>query len=305
MMKKVLCLVMVVFLMLACASCGKSEAFKTAEEAVKAIGEVTLDSGDAIQQAEKAVEGLTAEEKESFKMQETLDAKKAEYSALQSQKRVDDVIAEINAIGEVNMDAGDKVKAAKKQYDALTSDEKQKVTNAETLLAAEKAVKELKAEVAENLLANMKLEEDRVRGLKFYYPNGWRFYSNGSWAADISCFMRPYIGRDSDSAWLRLVYNYTGDDWVFFKSLLFAVDGKNYSKTFKYFDIVHDNGGGDVWEYIDVEVEDSDLEMLWAIANSNETIIRFQGDDYSHDYTVSKTDKQALKDALTVYEALN
>lgn len=45
--------------------------------------------------------------------------------------------------------------------------------------------------------------------------------------------------------------------------------------------------------------------MLWAIAKSEETIIRFQGDDYTHDYIVSAADKQAIADTLTAYAALS
>lgn len=44
--------------------------------------------------------------------------------------------------------------------------------------------------------------------------------------------------------------------------------------------------------------------MLRQIAGSNETIIRFQGNDYSHDLTVTKTDKTIIADVLALYGAL-
>ena len=81
-------------------------------------------------------------------------------------------------------------------------------------------------------------------------------------------------------------------------------DGERYTKSFSYFDVVRNNGGGSVWEYIYLDVSNaSDIEMLWAIADSEETIARFAGDDYSYDLTVTDTDKAALRDAMTVYEA--
>ena len=46
----------------------------------------------------------------------------------------------------------------------------------------------------------------------------------------------------------------------------------------------------------------TDIEMLKAIANSKETIVRFQGDNYHYDLTVSASDKKAIKEVLTAYE---
>ena len=44
--------------------------------------------------------------------------------------------------------------------------------------------------------------------------------------------------------------------------------------------------------------------MLRAIDDSTETIIRFEGDDYYHDLTVTNSDKAAIREALDAYEAL-
>ena len=62
-MKKFISLLLVVVMCLSLAACGKSEAVKVAEEAIAAIGEVTVDSGEAIKNAEKYYEILTDAEK--------------------------------------------------------------------------------------------------------------------------------------------------------------------------------------------------------------------------------------------------
>lgn len=46
------------------------------------------------------------------------------------------------------------------------------------------------------------------------------------------------------------------------------------------------------------------IEMLEKIANSKETIVRFQGDQYYYDVTVKSSDKTAISQVLTAYEAL-
>ena len=59
---------------------------------------------------------------------------------------------------------------------------------------------------------------------------------------------------------------------------------------------------GDVWEGADIVASSEDLELLQKIADSKETIIRFQGDRI-YDLTVSDSDKTAIKQVLTAYEA--
>ena len=66
--------------------------------------------------------------------QEEIDAALA---ALTSEIDVSNVIALINAIGEVTVDSGSAIEAARAAYDALTDEEKTYVTNYQTLLDAE------------------------------------------------------------------------------------------------------------------------------------------------------------------------
>lgn len=65
-MKKVLSLILVLAICLSLCACGKSEAAKACEELIAAIGEVSIDSKDAIEAAERAYSALTADEKDSI-----------------------------------------------------------------------------------------------------------------------------------------------------------------------------------------------------------------------------------------------
>jgi len=112
------------------------------------------------------------------------------------------------------------------------------------------------------------------------------------------------MGMQGDSVWLRLVCDYTADDWIFFEKITFAVDEERYYKLFNYRDVTRDNAWGDIWEYVDIEVGEEEIKLLTEIANSEKTIVRFEGDDYYDDFTVSKKDKEAIKQMLLVYEAL-
>ena len=65
-MKKVLSLILVLAICLSLCACGKSKAAKECEELIAAIGEVSIDSKDAIEAAERAYSALNEKEKDSI-----------------------------------------------------------------------------------------------------------------------------------------------------------------------------------------------------------------------------------------------
>ncbi len=269
------------------------------EDAIDAIGTVTVDSGEAVEAARALYDASPAEVQALVENFSDLEAAEETLSGL----KVEEAIRLIDAIGTVTADSREAVEAAQTAYDALTQEDAAKVTNASALEDAATQLKTLLEQQANSLLSTMRVETDAVRGISFYYPQAFPYYTD-YWGADVRCFALPYLGRSGEDVWLRLVCDYTADDWIFFKQITFAVDDERYYKTFNYFDVVRDNAYGDVWEYVDIEVGSSEEELLWAIANSTQTIVRFEGDDYYYDFTVSANDKQAIRDMLTVYDAL-
>ena len=126
------------------------------KELIDAIGEVTLDSGDAIDAARTAYDKLPEAKKALVDNYEKLTAAEETYTALvdaAAAKAVDDLI---DAIGEVTADSGDAIKAARAAYDALTDTQKELVKNYEKLTAAEEAyaamVDAAAAKAAEDLI---------------------------------------------------------------------------------------------------------------------------------------------------------
>ena len=134
-------------------------AAKAVDDLIDAIGEVTLESGDAIKAARAAYDALTDTQTELVKNYEKLTAAEEAYTALvdaAAAKAVDDLI---DAIGEVTADSGDAIKAARAAYDALTDTQKELVKNYEKLLAAEELYEELTASAA--AIAQKAAEEAR------------------------------------------------------------------------------------------------------------------------------------------------
>ena len=112
------------------------------------IGEVTLDSGDAIQAARKAYNDLTEEEKQRVSNYQTLVDAESKYAELiktvEDEAAADAVEEKIAAIGTVTLDSEDAIKAAREAYEALTDTQKALVENLAVLEAAEDALELLK-----------------------------------------------------------------------------------------------------------------------------------------------------------------
>lgn len=154
----------------------------------------------------------------------------------------------------------------------------------------------------EAALQNLTTEYDKVQQLTWYQHKNQPQYT------DTCCYIYPYIGQmDSGETWLRVALNYTDAatdaGWIFFNNVIFSIDGENTTRTFSRSEIVRDNDT-EVWEIADYAPSAEDIQVLKAIASSTETIIRFQGDEYYADHTVTDREKAAITDVLTAYDFL-
>lgn len=368
-MKRVIAALLSLSLCFALCSCKSQEATNV-DNLICSIGEVTLDSGEAIRTAESAVEALSEKDYEHLEHLEELKSARARYDDLVDRDEaerlvaainrvkdnikldskdaiaavrieynkastnvrnyvtnysdlevaeetvntllVEDVIQKIDAIGTVTLKSEDAISAAQNAFNNLGSIlDQDRVSNIDTLRQARETLKTLKEKEAARKIAEkeaaqkaalkkMRTETDKVEGITWYHASNEPRYANSR------SYVLPCIGkRGSGYPWLRLKIHYTGDDWIFWTDLTFFIDGvKKYSKSYNSYDILRDVGGGDVWESIDISPSDTDITMLKEIADSKETIVRFQGEHYRYDLTIKASDKTAINDVLTAYEAL-
>ena len=124
-MKRALALSLAAVMLLALAGCGVSQEVKDVQDQIAAIGEVTVDSEQAIAAAEAAYEALPAEEQEKVKNADVLTAARESL-----------VMAFIDAIGEVTVDSEQAVTAAEAAYEALPAERRANIANADVLTAA-------------------------------------------------------------------------------------------------------------------------------------------------------------------------
>lgn len=276
------------------------------ENAIESIGEVTLDSESTISTARKLYDQVDAQTQKSISNYDILTQAEENLSQLKVE-HVTESIAAIN-VDKLTLDDESTVKSVQAEFNKLTNDEKAQVENSQVISDANGRLAELKKEEQErlkaekekelnNALAKLQKEEDKVTGITYYKPSNYPKYLNNK------SYALPYLGVKGDDVQVLISMDYYGDSWIFWHTVTFAVDDYRWSQ--KYYDVSRDvDNGGDVVEFKSITCGTEEIAMLSKIADSDETIIRFQGDDYKKDITFSASDKKAVGELMEAYRLL-
>lgn len=166
----------------------------------------------------------------------------------------------------------------------------------------EKELKEktiAQAEQAKNkAIRSLRKKTDDIRSITWYSDKSTPQYTNSN-------SFHLYFGTKKDAKpWLQLAINYTADDWLFIKRYIIKTDNDTYTISPSYSEINTDNGGGEIWEWYDVAVDQEKYTMIENIIKSKNAKIRHEGKQYYKDRTITQKEKQALQNILTAYKAL-
>lgn len=144
MKRRALIIMLVLALVLTLPGCGKVD---KVEEAIDAIGTVTLDDAQTIGYAEELYYALSASEQGDVSNAAVLLGARKEFDRLAA--AVDYCIECINAIGEVTLDSGEAIEAARTAWEALRVDDIADYASDfyPTLTLAEATYDELRAQV--------------------------------------------------------------------------------------------------------------------------------------------------------------
>ena len=257
----------------------------------------TMKSGkpDAVKAAKKSYDNAAPEVQSLVAHRDQLDAYLANMDTLQAE----DAESLISEIGEVTLEKKDSIIAAKKAYYHLPANMKEKVSNADALNDAEKAFLALAENTADETLASMRCVNDQ------YFPEKLPWSDETSISATDRCFFSAYLESQNHGVKPHILANYTGDQWVFFNQVVITADGKEFTLAVNPFNVKRDDSRESIWEQLDINAGDSDIEMLRNILASKETIITFKGYKYEADYTVSETDRQGIAAVLKVFDCMN
>lgn len=130
----------------------KSKKAKAIDEAIEAIGEVTLDSESAIIAAEGKLNGADADTRAQVENEEVLTEARDTYNALLVEKAIDD-------LGTITADSGDELSKIEAMFDKLSRKWKQNLSNYDKLVEAQKtyaaAVEDATVDTLNTFIANL------------------------------------------------------------------------------------------------------------------------------------------------------
>lgn len=258
------------------------------------IGEVTINSDSKINAAQNSYDNLQEDLKSKVTNYKVLEESKNKYNQL----KANEVVALINSIGKVTVKSKDTIEKAEKAFNALTIAQQKYITNYQTLIDAREALKKAQEKSKQEALSKLSSHKDGVSGWTYYEATTKPEYINSR------SYVLPYIGVSPEGTTaLFLEADYVGEDWIFYDELYINADGKTYTRDFE-FSIDRDNENGLVWEYYNQPAKNTDITWLRAIANSNNAVVRFSGDLYNYDMTISNGDKKAIGYILDAYELI-
>ena len=146
-------------------------------------------------------------------------------------------------------------------------------------------------------LRRLNKKTDKVAGVDFFqHPNEPRHLNSRSTAL-------LYLGqnRGSSRPYLRMRVQYTASTWLFVDLVTAYHDGISEPLVVGGFE--RDNNST-IWEWVDESPDGYQIEVLRSLANAREAILRYEGQQYRKDVTLSSGDKAALRDVLAAYDAM-
>ena len=134
-MKKFLCLLIVLTILLSFSGCTK-KAVAAMEEQIAALGTITLDSGDAIAAAEEAMAALNGKDRLAVTNKQILTNARAQYQNLLAEKQADDLEVIIHDLRPITFKSEPDLLNADKLYNEADVDVKTRVENFYDLVTA-------------------------------------------------------------------------------------------------------------------------------------------------------------------------
>ncbi len=157
----------------------------------------------------------------------------------------------------------------------------------------DKEIQVEKAKIAQ-ATSNMLQERDDIAKITWFSHKDMKDYFKTN--------IQVYFGKpDHKEPYLRLKTTYHSDSWLFIKSMIIVVDDVQYPFEKIKFERDHYST---IWEWSDLLVDDSLKNMIQKIANSKKTVIRFDGQQYYKDYTVTDKEKKCIQDVLKAFDTL-
>ena len=145
------------------------------------------------------------------------------------------------------------------------------------------------------------VKKDEFNNITWVKPKNAPKYRNQN---GVYCYFATKDGRATRI--FRFVYQYSAEDWLFIRFMIFNIDGENITIIP---DMETDCGyGGIIWEWCDESVNNNtsgiDEDFIKKIANAKSVKVKMVGRQYSDIRTLSAAQIKSIKNTYEYYLAL-
>ena len=271
---------------------------------IMAIGEVTYpNSGEAIKKARDAYDDSLPQTKLLVTKLSILEAAEAEYNS-QKLNGANAVIALINGIGTVTLDSEDDINEARSAYDALRDEQKELVTNYETLTLAEARLDELKAAYNDakpvddliNAIGIVELNEEskgKIDAAREAY---------NALSKDAKTFVKHLDVLQAAEAKYQLLYDQSIADTVI--ALINQIGEVEYTNEFKA-KLDNDENAYDILTTAQKELVSNYNDLLAKIQSYNNIDNAVKAIEAIDNVKYNKESKEAIEEARIQYDKLS
>lgn len=142
---------------------------------------------------------------------------------------------------------------------------------------------------------NKKADEFSSSKTIWYTPKDAPRYVNQN---GIYCYFQVNKGIASN---LRLKIQYAAEDWLFWKTVLFSIDGLAYEYTPLKVETDNDNG---IWEWSDEQITAIDHSVLIALTLGKSGKMKLVGNQYHKIKTITPKQFLSIKRTYNLYKAM-
>lgn len=173
------------------------------------------------------------------------------------------------------------------------SESKNEITDSNNSAKIQKAkndsIAKAKKSIMDASLKKMRKERDDFSNTTFYFPAG----SPKGYSSQVV----PYIGDASGYRYLKIRFQYTADNWLFVKKIMFKCD----SKILEYYptNMKRENNSGKIHEWEDVDPNDQIKQILFWISHADKVKVRYEGDIHYDERTMTKSEQERV---LEIYD---
>ena len=306
-MKKITCIFLVLTLLFSLSGCKDAGPRHLAENRIAALGEITLDSAEAIAQAQQAVDALAEEEKAQVANLAALDRARQQYELLTQVELSHQLEQHILDLPELTDDTTLEIIKTTRQllqdYEAIPEEIQEMIPHRQDLVLLSQRANIRGRSMVKKVPYDFLADPNPVNGLYQIFPYTIPFeFDQPTWDRGQRSLVLPMVASDLGVHLdLYLVVNWFGPE-LGLKAITLKADDQSYLIELPEAPEVLELEDG-ISESIILDAESPEiLSILHAMVDAQRAAVVYEGREDSVEQEIPEEDLQGFKEFVRYYQ---